>query len=119
MNDTGVTPERRNPSENGHSWSLSCNVAFDEILELRKNPVDGVTGTRPSGYSHTSVPTLVDELHRCSLLGDELLGSFLQAPLLYDRVVPAGSTPMRPGRSCRLHSCVTFVSLLWVRGWTV
>lgn len=81
MNDTGVTPERRNPSENGHSWSLSCNVAFDEILELRKNPVDGVAGTRPSGYSHTSVPTLVDELHRCSLLGDELLGSFLQAPL--------------------------------------
>ncbi|MET0315975.1 MAG: hypothetical protein ABW188_04050, partial [Rhodococcus fascians] len=57
MNDTGVTPERRNPSENGHLWSLSCNVACDEILELRKNPVDGVAGTRPSGYSHTSVPT--------------------------------------------------------------
>jgi hypothetical protein len=92
MNDTGVTPERRNPAENDHSCDLTCSVALAEILELRKKHVESVTGTRSSGYSHTSVPTLVDELHRCSLLGEDC---FRHSCRLHSRCL---------NHSCRLHS---------------
>lgn len=70
MNDIRVTQVHAVRPRDVKSCALTCCVVEYRILELRQGPVNESDRCRESGYSHTFVPSLVDELHRCSLSGD-------------------------------------------------